>query len=83
MFDLIVRRGVCRLLASIALIALSASQARAFPPGFVYALQQVDGQAQIYGFRLDSVTGALIPLPGFPVGSGGIGFVGFMSEHLA
>jgi hypothetical protein len=83
MFDLIVRRGVCRLVASIALIALSASQAHAYPPGFVYALEQARGAPQqIFGFRLDPVTGALTPLPGFPVDSGGTGAGAAISEQL-
>ena len=73
MFDLIVRRGVCRLLAAIALVVLSASQASAHPPGFVYALEQVRGAPQqIYGFRLDPFTGALTP-PGFPWTAAGQG----------
>ena len=80
----IVGRRVRRLLVSIALVALSARAAAAHPPGFVYALEQVRGATQqIYGFRLDPVTGALTPLPGFPVGSGGTGAGAAISEQLA
>jgi hypothetical protein len=52
-------------------------------PGFVYALDQVNGAAnQIYGYRL-SVSGAFTLLPGFPVASGGNGGGSSLSEHLA
>jgi 6-phosphogluconolactonase len=42
--------------------------------GFVYALQEVfDGANQIHGFRINPVSGALTPLAGFPIASGGTG----------
>jgi hypothetical protein len=63
MLDLIVRRGVRRLLVLIALIALSASAAAAHPASWC-ALRQVDGQPQIYGFRLNPLR-ALTLLPAF------------------
>ena len=54
------------------------------PGGFVYALQQVDGGAnQIHGFRLDALSGALSPLAGFPVASGGTGASSTVSGHVA
>ena len=71
------------LLASMVFVLVSASQATA-GPGFVYALQQVSGGAnQIQGFRLDSTTGSLTPLAGFPVATGALGGSGSFSEHVA
>src|SRR5438552_978221 len=72
-----------RLLASIAMVVSFAAGASA-SPGFVYALRQVNGAAnQVYGFNLDSNSGALTLLPGFPISSGGIGGAGSFSEHMA
>jgi 6-phosphogluconolactonase (cycloisomerase 2 family) len=52
----------------------TAKPAAAATPPYVYALQTVDGGAnQIFGFRLDPVTGTLTALPGFPVATGGTG----------
>ena len=60
------------------MVALLAGNVAA-SPGFVYALDQVNGGAnQIYGFRLSSA-GALTLLPGFPVASGGLGGAGSFS----
>ena len=71
------------LLGSIALVALFTSQAAA-GPSFVYALQQVtENVSQIHGFRLDLVSGALTPLPGFPVATGGKGGGGVKTEAMA
>jgi streptogramin lyase/6-phosphogluconolactonase (cycloisomerase 2 family) len=50
--------------------------------GFVYALDQVNGGAnQVFGFSVNTATGALTALPGFPVAAG-IGGAGSFSEHL-
>ena len=77
------RSRLVTLLGSIALVALFASQAAA-GPSFVYALQQVtENVSQIHGFRLDLVSGALTPLPGFPVATGGKGGGGVKSEAMA
>jgi 6-phosphogluconolactonase (cycloisomerase 2 family) len=76
------RRRLVSLLGSIVLIALSARSAAAAGP-FVYALQQVDsGPNMIYGFIVDQTTGALTPIPGFPVPSGGTGSVAANSETI-
>ena len=70
------------LAVSLALVAFSARAASA--GGVVYALNQVNGGSnQIYGFRIDAATGALIPLAGFPVASGGIGGLESFAEHMA
>jgi 6-phosphogluconolactonase (cycloisomerase 2 family) len=79
------RGRVFGLLASISLVTLFAGNAAASQTGFVYGLQQVaSGPNQIYGFSFNSSTGALTPLAGFPVPSGGTGPAGTTSsEHLA
>ena len=65
-------------------VALVAGHAFAGQMGFVYALQHVNGGAnQIHGFRIDGSTGALTPLAGFPVSSGGTGTSSGYSEQLA
>ena len=70
-------------LVSLLFVMMSAGEATA-GPGFVYSLQQVNGGAnQIHGFRLDSTTGALTPLPGFPVATGALGSTGSFSEQVA
>ena len=58
------------MIATMLLVVLWAGSAVASePPGFVYALDQVSGGAnQIYGFRLDPLTGALTALASIPVG---------------
>jgi 6-phosphogluconolactonase (cycloisomerase 2 family) len=68
-------RWLVTVFLAILLAAWSAEPAAAAtPPSFVYALRQVDGGAnQIYGFRLDPVSGALTALSGFPVATGGTG----------
>jgi hypothetical protein len=73
------------VIATILLTVLSAGSVVASePPGFVYALDQVSGGANlIYGFRLDPVTGALTALAGFPVASGGTGAASTVSEQMA
>src|SRR5262249_60741659 len=72
------------LLIALLLTVISAGQALAGSAGFVYALREVSGGAnQIYGFRLDASSGALTPLPGFPVASGGNGSDVTVSEQLA
>jgi hypothetical protein len=77
-----VRRFVT-LLASLALVLLSARGASA-AGGFVYAVDQINGGAnQIFGFSINPVSGALALLPGFPVASGGLGGAGSFSEHVA
>jgi FG-GAP-like repeat len=77
-------RRLLSLLGSIAVVLLSAREAAANPPPyFVYALRQENGGAnQIYGFQI-GVFGALTPLPGFPVASGGTGSAGTASEQIA
>ena len=61
------------LIAGMAFVALSATEAAAGST-FVYALHYGHGTAnRIHGFRLDLITGALTPLPGFPVMTGGTG----------
>lgn len=55
--------------------------ARPQPPdplgaGFVYTLEDRSGvENRIHGFRVNEFTGALTPLGGFPLGTGGIGIV--------
>jgi hypothetical protein len=52
--------------------------------GFVYAFREVYlGANQIFGFRLDVVTGALTALPGFPINTGGNGFGMSLSQQMA
>ena len=69
-------------IVSSAVLLFTASGAAAAPP-YVYALQQVGGHAnQIFGFRLDPLTGALTALPGFPVATGGNGSTIEASEQL-
>jgi len=42
--------------------------------GFLYVLNEVSGAPnQIYGFNVNESTGALTPLAGFPISSGGNG----------
>ena len=66
------------------LVVLFGGTAAAGQAGFVYTLREVTGGAnQIYGFRFDPGLGALIPLPGFPVASGGTGTGSLASEQLA
>jgi 6-phosphogluconolactonase (cycloisomerase 2 family) len=72
------------LLIALLLTVFSAGQARAASAGFVYALREVSGGAnQIYGFQLDAISGALTPLSGFPVASGGNGSDVTVSEQVA
>src|SRR6185369_10463210 len=50
----------------------------------VYTLVQVNAAPnQIYGFRMDTVTGALTAVAGFPVSSGGTGSTAASSETIA
>ena len=80
--DLLKSRLVTSLLASILLIGLAARGEAAARP-FVYVLTQVNGAPnQIYGFTIDQTTGALNPLAGFPVASGGTGTAAAFSEML-
>ena len=82
------RISVCRLwlirtLASAGLVASLAGSAFA-SQGFLYALNQVDGASnQIHGFRVDPASGALTPIAGFPVASGGTGSTATNSEAVA
>jgi len=51
--------------------------------GFVYALDQVNGgTSKIFGFSVNTATGVLTALPGFPVNAG-TGGAGSFSENLA
>ena len=73
---------LARVFGSIILVALSARGATAAPP-FVYVLKEVSGAPnQIYGFTIDQATGALTPIAGFPVASGGIGGASTTSKRL-
>jgi 6-phosphogluconolactonase len=52
--------------------------------GFLYALQDVDGGSnQIHGFRINPATGALTPVPGLPITSGGTGSETTNAELIA
>ena len=83
MLDPAVRNRLFRVLVSMAIVVLSARGAAA-AGGVVYALNQVNGGSnQIYGFRINPVSGALTLLSGFPVASGGLGGGGSFSEHMA
>ena len=78
------RGPIARCLAAIALVVVIAASAAASDAGFVYALRDVSGGPnQIYGFRLDSGTGALTLLPGFPINTGGTGEGSVVSERVA
>jgi len=76
MLDPAFRSRLSRALVSLAFVVVSARGAAA-AGGFVYALDQINGGSnQIYGFRINPVTGALTLLSGFPVASGGLGAQG-------
>ena len=78
------RRSMLHCLAVDRVWSCSPRATRRPAPAFVYSLTQVNGGAnQIYGFRLDSVTGALTALPGFPVATGGNGSSSTVAEQLA
>ena len=77
------RRRLLVLLASSALLGISAAGAAASQAGFVYTLLAANGPNQIFGYLLDPVTGALVLLPGFPMGTGGIGFGNSAPEMMA
>jgi 6-phosphogluconolactonase (cycloisomerase 2 family) len=52
--------------------------------GFLYALVDVNGSPnQIYGYQVNELTGALTPLPGFPLNTGGNGSGSTLSEQMA
>ena len=52
--------------------------------GFVYTLEnRIAAENQIYGFRVNELTGALTALSGFPRGTGGNGSGGTVSEQIA
>jgi 6-phosphogluconolactonase (cycloisomerase 2 family) len=77
------RRWLYRVLAAAGMVVSLANAASA-TQGFLYALNQVDGDAnQIYGFRVNPATGALTLLPGFPVMTGGDGNNATSSEAIA
>ena len=79
-----VQRRLRVLLAAIALVLLSAAGAAASQAGFVYALHVDNGKPnQIFGYRLDPLTAVLVPLPGFPIASGGTGFSNLGTEQMA
>src|SRR5262245_25226883 len=67
------RLGV--LLGWLSLLSLAPARAQAGQLGFVYAMrqEQTGGQNQLYGYRLNALTGALTAIGGFPIGSGGTG----------
>jgi 6-phosphogluconolactonase (cycloisomerase 2 family) len=62
------------------LALFSASPALA---GFLYALNDVDGAGnQIYGFNVNEASGALTPLSGFPLATGGNGSQNLASQRM-
>ena len=75
-------RVAIRVALSVAMgLVLFAASAFAQTTGFVYAMVNNNAaENTIYGFSLDTTTGALTPLPGFPVATGGTGIV--RSHHL-
>ena len=78
-----IRHRIARLLLAVVVVVVSVRGASAAPT-FVYALDQVNGSPnQIYGFQLDTTTGALTLLTGFPVSSGANGGAGSFSRHVA
>src|SRR5437016_2586949 len=81
----LVRARLLELLASIALVVLSAGVAVADETsGFVYTLVDVEGGAnKTYGFHLNTDTGVTTLLQGFPMASGGTGDGRFLSERIA
>ena len=76
------RRRLLVLMSSIALVMLSAAGAAASQAGFVYTLVAGSGPNQIFGYSLDPLTGTLAPLPGFPVATGGNGFLSNATELM-
>ncbi|MBI5584582.1 MAG: beta-propeller fold lactonase family protein [Deltaproteobacteria bacterium] len=78
-------RPLFRILISFfVLITVSAVNVYAAGNGFLYALRNVNGGAnQIFGFRVNEITGELAALNGFPVDTGGLGSNLSVSEHLA
>jgi 6-phosphogluconolactonase (cycloisomerase 2 family) len=85
----VIRRWLPSLCAAVALSVSAVGTAAAGPAGFVYALRDISGFTnQIYGFRLDGLTGELSALPGFPRGAvergaGGTGTALTVSERIA
>jgi 6-phosphogluconolactonase (cycloisomerase 2 family) len=81
------QRLVAQFLAvffAVVVCALHSGAAAASDTGFVYALQDVSGAPNaIWGYRLDSKSGALTLLPGFPKASGGNGNGSTLSEGVA
>lgn len=72
-----------RTLFAALLATLTADPVFAQPGGFVYALRVVEGAGnQIYGFSVNSTTGVLTSLAGFPVAAGGTGTTWIPSEGL-
>jgi 6-phosphogluconolactonase len=52
--------------------------------GFVYTLLDINGGPnQLYGFQVQATTGALTPLTGFPIATGGTGDALFFSQQVA
>ena len=76
-------RRLFLLVASITLVVIASGEAAPVAPSeFVYVLRQESGGTnQIHGFQI-GVFGALTPLPGFPVASGGTGSSATASEHI-
>jgi len=50
--------------------------------GVLYVLNNSVSGNRIYGYAVNETTGALGPLPGFPISTGGVGVDLFISEHL-
>lgn len=74
MFAACAKRCASTLVSTALLVVFFAGAATAQTAGFVYVLRDVNGGAsEIYGFRLDGMTGVLTPLAGFPAVTGGTG----------
>ena len=66
--------------AVVAVVCALQEDARA---GFLYVLnEKTSAPNQIYGFNVNETTGALTPLAGFPISSGGNGAATDFSELL-
>jgi hypothetical protein len=78
-------RHLLRILISfVTLLALTEGTLQAAGGGYLCALRNVAGNTnRIYGFSVNELTGTLMALPGFPIGTGGNGHLSGVSERLA
>jgi len=76
------RRPFCRMafLIFVSVIVLVPIEANA---GLLYFLNDDSTGSRIYGFQVNEATGALTPLSGFPVATGGNGGTGLVCERMA